>query len=61
MLTQTDEEFRIKQGLDSVVTTGSGFGGSTTSKAGELKKYKELYDSEAITEEEYKNKKNELL
>ena len=61
MLTQTDEEFKVKQGLDAVVDTGGGLGGSNFSKADELKKYKDLYDADAITEEEYLNKKKELL
>ena len=33
----------------------------TTSSADEIKKYKDLYDSGAITKEEYEKKKNDLL
>lgn len=60
-LTQSDEDFRIKQELDEVVSTGSGIGTNSVSKADELKKYKELYDSGAINQEEYEKKKKELL
>lgn len=60
-LTQSDEEFRVKQELDQVVSTGSGIGTTPVSKADELKKYKELYDAGAINEEEYEKKKKELL
>lgn len=60
-LTQSDEEFRQKQELDEVVSTGGGFGGSSTSKADELKKFSELYESGAITRDEYEKKKEELL
>ncbi|MGD9761505.1 MAG: NINE protein [Candidatus Izemoplasmatales bacterium] len=61
MLTQSDEEFKEKQGLESVVPTSGALGVSNVSKADELKKYKELYDAGAITQEEYEKKKAELL
>lgn len=60
-LTQSDEEFRVKQELEQVVSTGSGIGASAISKADELKKFKELYDAGAINQEEYEKKKKELL
>ena len=61
MLTQSDEEFRVKQDLDSVVPTSGALGASNISKADEIKKYKDLYDAGAITQEEFEKKKEELL
>lgn len=60
-LTQSDEEFRVKNGLDSVVSTGEVFSGSSVSKADELKKYNDLYESGAITKSEYDKIKADLL
>ncbi len=60
-LTQSDEEFRVQQGLSSVVNTSGTFGGSSVSAADELRKYKDLYDEGIITREEFEKKKRELL
>lgn len=60
MLTQTDEEFKIKYNLDSVASTHGAFG-SGYSKADELMKFKDLLDKGAITQEEYQKKKRDLL
>ncbi len=62
MLTQSDEDFRQHWNLDEVAdTTGGAFGSSSKSKAEELKRYYDLYKDGAITEEEYEQKKKDLL
>ena len=61
MLTQTDQEFQQKYNLESVESTASAFGGTSVSKADELRKYRDLYDDGAITLEEYEQKKKDLL
>lgn len=61
ILTQTDEEFKLKYNLEGVEPVGNIFGGSNVSKADELKKYRDLYENGAITLEEYEAKKKELL
>lgn len=61
MLTQTDQEFQQKYNLESVESTAGAFGGTSVSKADELRKYRDLYDDGAITLEEYEQKKKDLL
>jgi TM2 domain-containing membrane protein YozV len=61
LLTMSDQQFMDKYGLDSDETTMGAFGGSNMSTADEIKKYKDLYDSGAITQEEFEKKKKDLL
>ncbi len=61
ILTMSDDEFMTKYNLDSVQASGTIVGSYSASTADEIKKYKDLYDSGAITQEEYEKKKKELL
>ncbi|HOP57352.1 MAG TPA: NINE protein [Bacillota bacterium] len=61
ILTMTDEQFRDKYELGVVVSTDNVLATKTVSAADEIKKYKDLYDSGAITQDEFEKKKKELL
>jgi uncharacterized membrane protein len=61
LLTMSDEQFKDKYGFESVESTQGALGNSSYSTADEIKKYKDLYDSGAITLDEYEKKKKELM
>lgn len=61
LLMMSDQQFMDKYKFESVETMSGTFGSSNLSTADEIKKYKDLYDSGAITQEEFEKKKKDLL